>query len=149
MLLMHLAPLTGIETWISGNNASFCNQMHLAPLTGIETWYPEFQEQLHLRCISRPLRGLKHRNRDPTLLSKWCISRPLRGLKPKNSISTSFNIDASRAPYGDWNNTSWSPSVSYLMMHLTPFTAFNTETVALYAVVTKIKNSISPLHLVL
>ena len=55
---MHLAPLTGIETSLKALN-QLEMLMHLAPLTGIETPRFYFRFCRKVRCISRPLRGLK------------------------------------------------------------------------------------------
>ena len=124
--LMHLSPLTGIET-LDENNIVSSNGMHLSPLTGIETAssastvslftdasftpYGDWNHKVslrrfkHGRCIFHPLRGLKlFHLRKFQIRMRRCIFHPLRGLK----LITSELL------------------TSYKVMHLSPLTGIET-----------------------
>ena len=119
--LMHLSPLTGIETICAFivvllvSDASFTPYgdwndwsvavevrlfwMHLSPLTGIETVVLHTDIVVVLRCISHPLRGLKHCD---SVVCAFCCN------------------DASLAPYGDWNTFSPSSTADCVMNASSP-----------------------------
>ena len=78
--------------------------MHLAPLTGIETNSKSYSICRFIRCISRPLRGLKQKYSSIICMSCWMHLAPLTGIETWRRSVIRWMHDASRAPYGDWNN---------------------------------------------
>ena len=96
-------PLRGLKLCFGGEKY-MADRCISRPLRGLKHLSEYTNSPQAIRCISRPLRGLKPILCTTTFNCFWCISRPLRGLKPCCNLNISLtDLDASRAPYGDWN----------------------------------------------